>query len=219
MTQQEDIARWLRLFVQPEQVVELRALTQEGQRLRGRPKCLSLFFNCLDALAQIAVELESEGAKGVYFTPNPLNPELLRSVRSANDGDVLEKRWFLLDVDCIRPMGMRGESSTEEEREKAWEQFCRCRELLGSIGLEGIPADSGNGWHLNCPVRLPSDEHSTAWHREILKWLKSKTNPELADIDTTVCNPSRIWKLYGTKSAKGKPTPLRPHRWSRVIEE
>jgi hypothetical protein len=37
-------------------------------------------------------------------------------------------------------------------------------------------------------------------------------------VDTAVHNPARIWKLYGTLSAKGDNTPERPHRMARILE-
>ena len=35
--------------------------------------------------------------------------------------------------------------------------------------------------------------------------------------DTTVRNPGRIWRVYGTTNRKGEPTPERPHRKAEVI--
>ena len=45
------------------------------------------------------------------------------------------------------------------------------------------------------------------------------------NIDTTVFNPARIWKLYGTTARKGDPVPAgpsreaRPHRMAYIDSE
>jgi hypothetical protein len=39
-----------------------------------------------------------------------------------------------------------------------------------------------------------------------------------SDVDTSVSNPSRLWKLYGTVSRKGDNTEDRPHRESTILE-
>ena len=37
-------------------------------------------------------------------------------------------------------------------------------------------------------------------------------------LDSSVFNPARIWKFYGTLAAKGDSIPSRPHRVSRILE-
>ncbi len=70
------IAEWLRLFVEPGQVTELQALSAE-QRY-GNPKTVAGFFDAehLDEMAAAAARLSGK-SKGVYFIPNPLNPDPL----------------------------------------------------------------------------------------------------------------------------------------------
>ena len=67
---------WLRVLIAPDQVTELRAL--HVQRGRERPHTESGFFDHdhLDEMAKLAVEV-SPSAKGVYFTLNPLRPDIL----------------------------------------------------------------------------------------------------------------------------------------------
>src|SRR5262249_53940292 len=68
------IADWLRrYFVAPGQAVELRVLRKDGGVEAG-------FFghDHLDALAELGLRRSREaGVKGVYFTLNPLRPEVL----------------------------------------------------------------------------------------------------------------------------------------------
>src|SRR5581483_3340090 len=50
------------------------------------------------------------------------------------------------------------------------------------------------------------------------KALASKFSDNACHVDTTVHNPSRICKLYGTMIRKGESTTERPHRLSRILE-
>jgi hypothetical protein len=68
-------------------------------------------------MAGAAVELSQQGTfKGVYFTLNPVRPELLarspyrvsRAGRgtTTTDADVERRRWLLIDLDPRRPAGV-----------------------------------------------------------------------------------------------------------------
>jgi len=49
----------------------------------------------------------------------------------------------------------------------------------------------------------------------ILEHVAETFNNGKVSIDTTVSNPARIWKLYGTTAKKGDPVPEGPHREAR----
>ncbi len=122
--------------------------------------------------------LESvRAAKACYIIPNVVNPALL--ARAANrirkaaqgrsttsDGDIVSRRWLLIDCDPQRPAGI---SSTDHEHNAAVE---RCRgiwtELHFNFGWpEPVAADSGNGGHLL--YGLTSPRMTTAWFNVV--WL------------------------------------------------
>ena len=50
----------------------------------------------------------------------------------------------------------------------------------------------------------------------LYRGMKADFSTSAVDFDTTVRNPSRIWRLYGTTNRKGAPTPDRPHRVAHV---
>jgi hypothetical protein len=79
-----------------------------------------------------------------------------------------------------------------------------------------IVADSGNGYHALYPIDLPRDDGGII--ERCLKALADRFDTERVTIDTSVFNPSRITKLYGTTPHKGDHTPERPHRPSRILE-
>lgn len=211
--QEAMIVRWLSLFLEAGQVTELRALHAPSWRIRHA------FYTVkqLAELAYQAVGWEKEGARGIYFVPNPLRHDIIGSPKCANDDDVIRRRWLLIDIDSTRPDTK--EPASEAEKAAAFEVVHRVKELLLPEGLGNpIVGDSGNGWHVCYPIDMPNDEAAKKWHRELLYWLKGECGKDRGVVDVSTHNASRIWKLYGTKSQKGTPTSERTHRWAKVIE-
>ena len=97
----EHIRASMSRILAPGQVVELRALHVPTS---GGPRTFSGFFTDVDAFAQAAAQFSDMGARGVYFTPNPLKPDLLGSMANtaspatrgslAKDIDVTGIRWL-----------------------------------------------------------------------------------------------------------------------------
>lgn len=102
------IVRQMECVLAPGQVVELRALglTLPGESPRA---VLSGYFDSVPALAEAAAGLDGY-ARGIYFTLNPLRPELLGRApnrfdpraRAATDADVLSRRWLPVDLEIGR---------------------------------------------------------------------------------------------------------------------
>lgn len=217
------VADWLRRLVDPDGVVELRALqVREG---KWRPYTASGFFDYdhLDDMAKAALQLSGK-ATGVYWTLNPLDKDLLakrcnrvdRAVHRglANDDHVLRRRWFFIDTDPARPPGS---SSSDTEKATAWDLVLAIRTYLRDFGWpDPILADSGNGYHLLFRIDLPRQDDGLV--RRVLQALAKQFDNAKVKVDTSVHNPSRICKLYGTLSRKGDPTDERPHRPSAILE-
>jgi hypothetical protein len=214
-----EIRRGLAVLVAPGQVFEVRSWT--GDRIS------SGYFDDLDAAAKAIEALDTANPDGIYLTPNPVLPDLLarranrikgplaKKDSSTSDGDIIGRRWLLIDIDPARPSGV---SSSDEEHRAALE---RAAEIAAALGERGWPApvagDSGNGAHLLYRVDLPNDEKSTALIRAALVALDGLFSDAKAAVDTAVFNASRIWKVYGTVARKGDNTESRPHRRSRLL--
>jgi P4 family phage/plasmid primase-like protien len=185
-----------------DQIVELRAFSR-------RAGAYSKIFAPDD---RVTMEVEAErcaGFQGVYFTLNPLSARLLASGESADDKDVIRRRLILIDVDPERPAGV---SATNEEKGRAKVEVEAVQAHLTTLGFPlPIVADSGNGYHLLYRIDLPTDDGGLV-HRCLVA-LKAK----FPWVDTTVANPSRICKLYGTWARKGDNKPDRPHRQSAIL--
>jgi replicative DNA helicase len=216
------VADWLRVFVAPGQVTELRALDAVTPGYR-RPHTVSGYFDSdhLEEMALHALEL-SGGAKGVYFTFNPLQHDLLSrrcnrvddAADTTPDNDVLVRRWLFIDFD---PHRVSGVSASDQEKARAWAKAVDVRGYLGSLGWPApVVGDSGNGYHLLYRVDLPADDGGLV--QRVLHALADWFDDWFVKIDRAVYNPARIVKLYGTLARKGDNTPERPHRWSGVVQ-
>lgn len=226
------VAGWLSHLIDPDQVVELRALRM--QDTKGGSTWAGTFHGGeLAEMARCALEL-SGLCQGVYYTLNPLvpgrfvrqAPRVQRASKTAEDHDVLERRWMLVDVDPLKPKAHKDDSATDAEKARTLDLARRVREYLAG---EGWPApvlcDSGNGHHLlyrlkePYPVeraKLPLPEDDLL--RKVLCHLADKFNGPDGEIDTRVYNPARIVKLPGTLACKGEVSEERPHRRARVLE-
>ena len=212
---QTSIRKALSILFKPDNVVELRSF-------QGKKKTISGYFNDHDLLSKEASELSSNGCQ-VYVTLNQVNPDLL--ARAANrieafpasttsDKDIAQIRWLPLDFDPVRPSGV---SSTDEEKEAAKLCTSEVRKYLQAKGWpDPVMGDSGNGWHLLYAVDLPATQESQNLIKGTLEALAFQFDNDKVKVDTSVHNPARIWKLYGTVARKGDPVPDRPHRLSRI---
>lgn len=214
----------LRLFVAENQIVELLILDAELPGLRTPVRMFGFYDP--EHLADMATEAANHSgrAKGIYFTLNPLQPDLIarccNRVKLARQGDpagdehVLRRRWFLVDAD---PCRLRGVSATDTEKETARERIEAVRSFLAGEGWpRPIYADSGNGFHLLYRIDLPCNDDNLL--QQCLTALADRFDDDAVKIDKTVHNPVRVTKLYGTISCKGDSLRDRPHRPSAILE-
>lgn len=205
-------------LVEPESVFEIRIpKTHSHGTVAG-------YFNDPALAVKHVVNVDGK-VPSIYFTLNPVNPMLLarsanrfeqRATTTTTDRDILKRVWLPLDFDPVRPAGI---SSTDEEHEAALNKAYEVKEYLTSIGWPvPLVGDSANGAHLLYRIDIPNDEKSEATVRNILYYLSATFSSDAVQVDTTVFNASRIWKLYGTISRKGDNTPDRPHRRAIVLQ-
>lgn len=166
------------------------------------------------------------GEANLYFGLNPVKPDavpprgptLFQRVRTTTrDRDVLAYTMFVVDVDPERLP--RDRAATDAEKGEALTLATRIREELHAAGIEPMLADSGNGYHLLVPlVPVPGDGVPGAAREvhAILRALDGRFSTKGARVDTSIYNPSRILKLYGTLAMKGEHTPEHPHRVASI---
>ena len=218
---EEEIHRTLCILHDPGEVIELRAPNA------GKAGTISGYFKDSRALARAAARLEGHVA-GIYITAHRIVDELLarasnrvieRAKHTTSDADVVAYRWLPIDVDPVRPAGI---SSTDGEHEAALEMAARIADwLVAELGFATdsiVLADSGNGAHVLSRIDEPADRETAALIVRCLYALDLRWSTDGVKIDTSVSNPARIWRLYGTVSAKGDAVADRPHRRSRLLE-
>ena len=159
-------------------------------------------------------------ASNIFITLNPINMSCYSRkqhdcfIESANpttkDNEVTALHWLLIDLD---PKRLSGVSSSEEELALAKQKSKVIRDFMFKRGFaEPICAMSGNGVHLVYRFDVPNTPENVSVFENALKVLSDRFSDEKVEVDTTVFNPARICKLWGTIAQKGATTPERPHR-------
>ena len=217
----QTITEAVRLIVDEGNVTELRALDATVVGGLGQPRIHVGYFDNPEALAEAVATIRT--AKGIYITPNPVDSALLARANNrlkragrgeaTADGDIRRRRWLLIDADPRRPSGI---SSTDVEHKQAIDSVYAIAACLKERGWpDPILADSGNGGHLMYQIDLPVDDDGLV--QRCLIALANRFDNQEVNIDQTVFNPARIWKLYGTPACKGDDTEERPHRMARIL--
>lgn len=204
----------------------------EVRIIRGKD-VLSAYFRDAETLIRKLSEQNLDG-KSVYMTLQRLHEgcEARRQwetfidvgkakLPSTSDNDIIGYNFIPVDLDPERPAEI---SSTKEELEAAKELSYQIIAYMVDNGFRSyIKALSGNGYHLLFPVNIPT---RTKAEREagknkvtnILATLDQYFSNDACHVDTTLSNPARILKLYGTLAQKGRNTPQRPFRMSMILE-
>lgn len=176
------------------------------------------------AIAAGLIAKENGKYQAIYVTANPVNPPLIArnhnrleygSQLTTADSEISKRRWFLIDLDPVRPVGI---SSTDGELDLAITKAREIEDWLRSLGWpEPYMASSGNGAHLMYRVDEPNDDTTRTEFEFATKMLASIFSDDNVSVDTTMWNAARVWKVYGTVAAKGSDTPDRPHRVAKFI--
>lgn len=208
----------LELFHEPGEVFEVRIPKTKVGTIAG-------YFNDTSIAAMLIARENTRGHQAIYVTMNPVNPELIArnenklefgTFTTSSDADIVRRRWFLIDLDPKRPAGI---SSTDAELDKAGELATMVTDWLRSLGWpEPIRACSGNGVHVMYRMDTPNDDDSRVNVEMALKMLSSVFSDDHTVVDVTSFNASRVWKIYGTISAKGSSTEDRPHRVATITD-
>ncbi|MCB9779712.1 MAG: hypothetical protein H6742_14200 [Alphaproteobacteria bacterium] len=166
------------------------------------------------------------GEANIYFTLGAVRPDrdgatglpLRRAKGTTKDADIVASPWVVVDVDPEREP--KGRSSTDAEKAAARVVAEAIAAAFGERGVPTVLADSGNGWHLLARAVPAKGSEAVRAHAEgckkLLHALDALYSTAAAKVDKAVHNASRIFKLYGTVSAKGTDTPEAPHRLSTI---
>ncbi len=213
------------IFVHPGEVVEVRVPSFRGringENVRGT---ITGYFDDFHAFCIAVKALEGQMHSGIFFTLQVIDPRLLaRAINRLNPGcaatsnnNVLCYRWLPVDIDPRRPSDI---SSSDSELQEA----LRVRDAVADWLSDNfqfskpVKAMSGNGGHLLFKLSdIPVNNDNQMFIKNTLEGLAQVFNTDKTKIDTTVFNPARIWKLYGTTAHKGDELPASAHREARL---
>ena len=193
-------------------------------RILGK-KTYSGYFTDVEKMIEELKKMPDWSVTGeqFYFTLNKINHDcyareqkdrILLGKSTTQDKEIISYKYILIDFDPKRPSGV---SSTDSELSKALDLRTEVYLFLRNKGFkEPIIALSGNGCHLLYKIDVPNNEENKKYIKNFLEVLDLKYSNNDVEIDTSVYNPARITKLYGTMASKGANTKERPHRMSRL---
>jgi hypothetical protein len=208
------------------QVFEIRALGVTRAYGSGTDNFSGFFQFDGGNAAEIADQvLKINRANGVYITLNPVDQSLLalsfnhfkiaNTGGTTSDSDILARKYLPIDID---PERKSGTSATDDQVKLAQD---KAREVFAFLRSEGwadpVVAFSGNGFHLLYHINQEVNDGGIV--KKFLDGLAKKFDAPGVKIDTTVHNPARIMRLYGTVARKGDEVPQLSiyHRVSKII--
>ena len=150
-----------------------------------------------------------------YLGDKDLN-KLFTGVKSTvKDGDISKICFFPIDLDPIRPTGV---SATDAEKDYAKTKAKAIIADMNEFGFtQPIQIDSGNGYNIMYAVSVDNNKENAQLLKKLNTVIAEKYSDSNVDVDKSVTNSGRIFKLPGTISAKGENSADRPHRFSRLI--
>jgi hypothetical protein len=227
----QDISNQLKYMHPENETVELRIkgvknqISNYWQRYAGGKGMVGGYFRDYKNLAELAHAVDEESKpEAVYILLNQCNNDLYArsadclcaSPKSTTDADIIRYKNLLIDIDPKRAAGI---SSTDQQLKCA---IAKARIIRDELSILGWPlplmASSGNGAHLIYKIDLEPVPENTELLKKVLNALAHTYDDEKTVVDTTVFNPSRITKLYGTVARKGSNTTERPYRCSQIID-
>ena len=220
-TDKGSIISALKLWFRKGDVFEIRVLDAVSPEWL-RPHMESGYFDYehIPDAAEAIGKLRSY--RGAYATVNPVNPDLLARAcnrlrgitreATTSDSDILSRRWLLIDCD---PKRVSGVSSSDAEHEAAISMACKIRSGLSASGWpDPILLDSGNGAQMMYRINLPVEDSGLV--QRCIAGIATAGDDKV-DVDLTVFNPARIWRIPGTMNCKGDDVKTRPHRMAQIL--
>lgn len=212
-----EIYKWFNLFVgwKEDPLVEIRII--------GHGRTASGYFTDPDSIIEW---IERYDCDNIYFTINSVSEGskgraqfqkiIERPSSTTTDKEIASREWAFLDIDVDR---IKDTNATEEETQYAKAVARRIVRYLQEQGFsQPIVTFSGNGVHLYFRCQMLNTDANTATVKGFVDALGMLFNDERIKIDPVIFNASRIARLPGTMSGKGRADDVeRPQRMCRVL--
>lgn len=216
MIDREQIYKWWEIFQDNgNKFCEIRCL--DGQRT------YSGYYRNIDNIIRDIEPLSERPNMQIYFVLNTIKADCYdrqqqermveKPKNTTTDNDIEGRNFILLDFDPERPSGV---GSTDAQLNESHIVAKKVYNFLIEQGISSIiVCKSGNGIHLEIPIKLANTTENTQLVERFLKAIAMLFNTEAVHVDTKVGNASRICKLYGTYAKKGANTPEHPWRLAK----
>ena len=220
---EQQIRRWWQVFKGDGRLVEVRLL--------GKASYSGYFKDVETMIEQIRPLLDNNNAVyygnlQAYFTLNDVKDDLFSREQmnvfikhpksTTTDGDIVSRRFVLIDLDPVRASGI---SASDGEFEKAHLKAVAVYRYLMSEGFkEPIITKSGNGWHVYVTCEMKNDEEHNELVKRFLQSLSKMFSDDDVELDEKVFNPARIDKLVGTWAKKGSNSEDRKWRLATIVK-
>lgn len=216
MIDKEQIYKWWEIFQDNGgKLCEIRCL--DGQRT------YSGYYRNIDNIIRDIESISERSNMQIYFVLNTIKADCYdrqqqerlveKPKNTTTDNDIEGRNFILLDFDPERPSGV---GSTEEQFKESHTVARKVYDFLIEQGLSSIiVCKSGNGSHLEIPIKLANTPENTKLVERFLKAIAMLFDTEKVHCDTKVGNASRICKLYGTYAKKGANTSEHPWRLAK----
>lgn len=185
-------------------------------------KIYSGYFKGSDKLTEELARLPEQGGN-VYITLQDVKAEcynreqhdkILFGKNTTIDANIATYSHLLVDIDPRRSSGI---GSTDTQLKAAHKTAVEVFEYMKNTGFKPpLVAMSGNGWHLAYRIALDNTKENEQIISDCLKALDMLFSDDIVSIDTSVSNPSRVCKLYGTWACKGADTEETPYRLAHI---
>lgn len=220
---EQQIRSWWKVFKGEGRLVEIRLLGASTY---------SGYFKDVDTLITALrpyLDYNNEryyGSLQAYYTLNDIDEDLYgreqhdkfvkKPKATTTDGNVVRRRFVMLDFDACRVAGV---SASDSEFEKAHLKAVEVYRYLISQGFkEPIITTSGNGWHAYLTCDMPNDDEHNDIVKRFLQSLGKMFTDSDVEVDEKVFNPARVDKLIGTWAKKGSDTNERKWRLAKMVK-
>lgn len=212
-----EVRKWFDLFVgwKEDPLVEIRII--------GHGRTASGYFTDPDSIAEWIERYDSDN---IYFTVNSVSSGskgraqfqkiIERPSSTTTDKEISSREWAFIDIDVDR---IKDTNATEEETQYAKAVARRVVRFLQEQGFsQPIVTFSGNGIHLYFRCQMLNTDANTKTIQGFVDALGMLFNDERIKIDPVIYNASRIARLPGTMSGKGRADDTeRPQRMCRIL--
>lgn len=211
----QEIRKWHSIFKQNNELFEIR-LIYNGNLFSG------YFYDVEECIKA----LQPYDNMHIYFSVNQVNDacssrrqfnNFIRVKGSATSKrDIVKRLYIPVDIDVERPTDI---CSTKEEKEYAHRKAIDVYRFLNDNNFsEPIICDSSSGYHLFYPIDMKADDDSENLIKAFFDVLSNFFTDEYVKIDDAVSDASRIMRLSGTWSRKGRDSEDRPHRMAKILK-